>query len=131
MKLRIIEIHPAKEPELLNSEWFVLENGGGQPFNTRNCVLRVQGKGIRRSDVGTLDPGFILAPGEQVRVVTGNPGRKGHGEVPADALRNYHLFLASPVVRGAGTVLTLTLRSMELTSGSFDPAAPRGVAPPP
>jgi hypothetical protein len=128
MALRIVEIHPADGPELLNSEWFVVENGGELPFNTRNCTLVVHKKGAgKKSELGTMDPGFVLAPGERVRVVTGHPGKKAHGEMPEGEPRSYNLFLGAPVLRGAGTVLTLALRSRALVSAEHDPAAPGGV----
>jgi hypothetical protein len=129
MSLRIVEIHPAGTAELLNDEWFVLENGGELPFNTRNCTLETSKKGAKKSSVGTIDPGFVIAPGERVRVVTGNPGRKAHGAMPSSEPRNYSLFLAAPVLRGAGTILTLSLRSRALVSAEHDPAGAAGVAP--
>ena len=130
MALKIVEIHPADEPEALNTEWFVIENAGDKAFSTKNCSLSVSRKGMKkRIELGTLDPGFTLAPGERVRVVTGNPGKKAHGAPPTDDTRNYNLFLAQPVVRGAGTVLVFTLRSHQLASAEFDPAAKGGVAP--
>lgn len=128
MELRIIEIHPATSPKALNTEWFVLRNDGDAPFNTRNCVLSVRRKGQKKKkDLGTIDPGFILAPGEEVRVLTGNPGKKAHGAPPTDELTNYSLFLGGPVLMGANTELVLSLRTRQLTSAVFDPSADRGV----
>lgn len=128
MALRIVEIHPAEPAEQLNTEWFVIENGGELPFNTRNCTLVSHKKGGKKTALGTIDPGFVIAPGERVRVVTGNPGKKAHGAMPEGEPRSYSLFLAAPVLRGAGTVLTLTLRSAAVVSAEFDPSAPGGVA---
>jgi hypothetical protein len=130
MTLRIVEIHPAGSPERLNDEWFVVENVGDRPFSTRNCALVTSLKGGARRSVGTIDPGFVLAPGERVRVVTGHPGRKAHGELPAGEPRAYSLFLGDPVLRGADTVLALTLRSREIVSARHDPTSPAGVAAP-
>ena len=131
MALKIVEIHPAAETEALNTEWFVLENGGDKPFQTKNCTLAVSRKGSKkRFELGSMDPGFTIAPGERVRVVTGNPGKKAHGEMPAEAgLKNYNLFLGQPVLRGAGTVLVFGLRSHVLATAEYDPEAKTGVAP--
>lgn len=129
MPLRIVEIHPAEDAKQLNTEWFVLENGTDKPFSTKNCALSVTRKNSKKkTELGTLDPGFTLAPGDKVRVVTGNPGRKAHGAPPDDELRNYNLFLGDRVLRGPGTVLQLSLRSLALVSAEFDPDAERGVA---
>jgi hypothetical protein len=129
MALKIVEIHPAVEPEALNTEWFVLENGGEKPFQTKNCTLSVsRKKGGKRVELGIMDPGFTIAPGERVRVCTGNPGKKAHGPLPEDGTRNYSLFLGQPVVRGAGTVLVFGLRSHVLATAEFDPDAKSGVA---
>lgn len=124
MAIRIVEIHPADQPDALNTEWFVLENDGERPFMTRNCTLTVGMKGKKkRTQLGTIDPGFTLAPGTKVRVITGNPGRKAHGKAPEDDLTNYNLFLNVSVLRGAGTVLTLSLRSLPITKATYDPDA--------
>jgi hypothetical protein len=129
MALKIIEIHPAAEPEALNTEWFVLENDGDKPFSTKNCTLSVTRKNSKKKvELGSIDPGFTIGPGERVRVVTGNPGRKAHGAPPSDDTRNYNLFLGAPVVRGAGTVLVFALRSHPLASAEYDPDSKTGVA---
>jgi hypothetical protein len=129
MALSIVEIHPAVEPDALNTEWFVLENTGDKPFSTKNCTLSVSRSGAKKKiELGTLDPGFTIAPGERVRVISGNPGKKAHGKPPEDDTRNYHLFLGADVVRGAGTVLVFALRSHTLATAEFDPAVKTGVA---
>ncbi|MEM9489754.1 MAG: hypothetical protein AAGC55_11450 [Myxococcota bacterium] len=129
MAIRIVEIRAADTPEALNTEWFILENSGQRPFNTRNCTLTVSMKGKKkRTQLGTIDPGFLLSPGTSVRVVTGNPGRKTQGKAPDDDIENYNLFLNAPVLRGPGTVLTLALRSLPITKAVYDPDAERGVA---
>lgn len=131
MAVRFVEIHPADEEGLLNTEWFLLENPGERPFNTKNCALSVRKKGQKKkTELGVIDPGFILGPGETIRVVTGNPGRKAHGVQPEDEVRNYSLFLASAVLRGPGTVLSLELRSLPVAKAIYDPEAERGVARP-
>jgi len=133
MAIRFVEIHPADDAEQLNTEWVVLENDGKVPFNTRGCGMSVGRRGHkRRSELGIIDPGFVLAPGERVRMLTGNPSTKAHGTAPEDGVKNYFLFLPKAYLKdGAGTVLTLTLRGLQVSKAEFDPAAPGGVAAPP
>jgi hypothetical protein len=129
MSIRFVEIHAAVEPDALNTEWFVLENNGSRPFNTHSCTLGVARAGGKKcKPLGTIDPGFVIAPGEKVRVATGHPGRKAHGNPPEDGLKNYHLFLGESVLRGPGTVMQLALRTLEVTRAIYDPDAPGGVA---
>jgi hypothetical protein len=131
MRIAIREIHAAPAAAALNDEWFVVENIGDRPFSTAGCTVSV-GKGARATrlrSVGTIDPGFTLAPSERIRVVTGNPGKKAHGPAPADEIKNYHLFLAAPLLGGAGSVVALSLKQHELARATFDPKAERGVAP--
>jgi hypothetical protein len=130
MKLVIREIHAAGNATALNEEWFVLENTGDKPFSTAGVTVAVgRGPGKPRlKSMGTLDPGFTLQPSERVRVVTGNPGKKAHGKVPEDGgVRNYHLFLATRLLLGAGSVLGLSLHQHELARATFDPQAEGGV----
>lgn len=129
MLLEIIDIHPAESPELLNTEWFVVKNSSDKVFSTRNCTLiRSRKNSKKKTALGSLDPGFSIAPGEVVRVITGNPGRKAHGKAPEDDVRNYNLFLGDSVFQGPGTVITLALRSNTIARVEFDPSAERGVA---
>ena len=129
MAVRIVEIHPAEDEALLNTEWFIMENPGERPFNTKNCALSVRRQGQKKkTQLGVIDPGFVLSPGETIRVVTGNPGRKSQGQPPQDEIRNYNLFLNAPVLRGPGCVLILELRSLPVTKATFEPDAERGVA---
>lgn len=131
MAIRIIEIHPAGEPEALNTEWLILENQGQKPFITRGCTLSVKRKGTsKKIMLGTMDPGFTLAPGERIRLTTGHPGRKAHGQPPDDGVRHYSLFLNESILRGPGCVLTLSLRSLPVTRAVYDPEAATGVATP-
>jgi hypothetical protein len=131
MRLVITAIHAAPTGGALNSEWFVVENASDRPFSTAGCTVAVgKGKGRLRG-VGTLDPGFTLAPRERVRVITGNPGKKAHGPPPeatAD-LKDYHLFLAEPLLAGPGTVVSLSLKQHELARAAYDAAGVDGVAP--
>jgi hypothetical protein len=127
MRLLIREMHRATAKGALNEEWFVVENTGDKAFSTAGCSVSVgRGKGRLRS-VGTLDPGFTLQPGERVRVITGNPGKKAHGAVPEGEPKNYHLFLGEPLLDGAGTTIALALKQHELARATFDPAADGGV----
>ncbi len=128
MAIRFVEIHPATDDEQLNTEWVVLENDGKVPFNTRGCGMSVGRKGQkRRSELGIIDPGFVLGPGERMRMLTGNPGTKAHGAAPEDGVKNYFLFLPKTYLQGAGTVLTLTLRGLQVSKAEFDPSIAEGV----
>jgi hypothetical protein len=82
----------------------------------------------KKSLLGIIDPGFVLNPGEKVRMCTGNPGTQAHGTAPEDGIKNYYLFLPKTYLAGAGTVLTLVLRGLPVSKAEFDPAAPAGVA---
>ena len=129
MPLKIVKINPASDPKALNTEWFIVENAGDKPFSTKNCTLSIRRKNSKkRIELGTLDPGFQMAPGEQVRIISGNPGRKAHGAAPKDDLRNYNLFLGESVLRGAGTTLMFALRSHTLATAEFDPESKVGIA---
>ena len=132
MPIVIREIHAPSAADTLNEEWFVLENTGEKPFSTQGLSVAV-GKGpkARLRQVGTLDPGFTLAPSQRVRVISGNPGKKAHGRAPdeQDDVKNYHLFLGVPLLSGAGTVVAMAMRQHELARATFDPKAKDGVAP--
>jgi hypothetical protein len=130
MALVFCEIHPAPTADALNEEWFVVENTGKIPVTTKGVAMtRAKGKG-RGTAIGTLDPGFTLQPGEKIRLITGIASKKAHGAPPAetDELKNYHLFLKGAVLQGPGTTLRLALKQIEFGVGTFDPAAPGGVA---
>ena len=128
MAIRIVQINPAKDAKALNTEWFVVENIGDKPFSTKNCALGVAHGNQRAKPLGTLDPGFVVNPGEKYRIITGNPGKKVHGKPPADDVPNYHLFLGDRVLKATGIVLSLSLRSLELARVTYDPKAASGVA---
>ena len=129
MAIRFVEIKAADGPELLNTEWVILANEGTLPFNTRGCGMSVGRRGQkRRSELGIIDPGFVLKPGERVRMLTGSPGRKDEGDPPDDGITNYYLLLPKPYLQGAGTVLTVTLRGLAVCKGEFDPAGEHGLA---
>jgi hypothetical protein len=131
MAIRFVEIKAADNAEALNSEWVILENDGKAPFSTRGCGMTVGRKGsAKKSLLGIIDPGFVLQPGERMRMCTGNPATQAHGAPPAeDEAKNYFLFLPKTYLTGgAGTVLTLVLRGLPVAKGEFDPAQPKGLA---
>jgi hypothetical protein len=129
MAIRFVEIKASENPEVLNAEWVILENAGKTPFNTRGCGMTVGRRGsAKKSLLGIIDPGFVLAPGERMRMLTGNPGTQAHGPVPEDGVPNYHLFLPRVYLQGPGTVLTLVLRGLPVSKAEFDPAQPHGIA---
>jgi hypothetical protein len=130
MAIRFVEIHPSADPEQLNQEWVILENDGKTPFHTRGCGMTVGRRGSnKKSLLGIIDPGFTLGPGERMRMCTGNPGTQAHGPIPPeDEVKNYYLFLPKAYLKGAGTVLTLTLRGLQVAKVEHDPAGDRGLA---
>src|SRR3954462_6741341 len=74
MAIRFVEINASADPETLNAEWVVLENNGKVPFNTRGCGMTVGRRGsAKKSLLGIIEPGFVLQPGEKMRMWTGNP----------------------------------------------------------
>lgn len=131
MAIRFVEIHAATDAEQLNTEWVILANDGNRPFHTRGCGMSVGRRGKKsRSELGIIDPGFVLAPGEKVRMLTGSPGKKAEGDPPEDGITNYYLLLPKTYLQGAGTVLTVTLRGLAVCKAEFDPAAEQGLAAP-
>lgn len=130
MAIRFVEIKASENTEQLNSEWVILENAGKQPFSTRGCGMTVGRRGsAKKSLLGIIDPGFVLQPGERMRMCTGNPATEKHGAPPPeDTVKNYFLFLPKTYLNGAGTVLTLVLRGLPVAKAEFDPAKPDGLA---
>ncbi len=131
MAIRFVEINASADAEALNSEWVILENAGKNPFNTRGCGMTVGKRGsAKKSLLGIIDPGFILQPGEKMRMCTGNPATQAHGAPPPeDSVKNYFLFLPRTYLdKGTGTVLTLVLRGLPVAKAEFDPAQPGGLA---
>ena len=130
MAIRFVDLRPADSDEALNTEHLVLWNDGNTPFHTRGCGMSVGRRGqSKRSQLGVMDPGFMLEPGAKMRMCTGNPGTEAHGKPPEDDIPNYFLFLPKPVLRGPGTVLTLTLRGLVVSKIEFDPTAPGSCKP--
>ena len=126
------EAHAAPDKKKINEEWFILENTGASAVNTRGLqvlsghVDRQKGRG---SFLGTIDPGFMLQPGEKIVVASGSPGKKAHGEPPApEKMRVYHLLQREGLLRGAGTIIRFAMNQMEIARLVYDPAAPNGIA---
>ncbi|MGE0548696.1 MAG: hypothetical protein AB7R00_16625 [Kofleriaceae bacterium] len=130
MAIRFVEIKASESTDTLNSEWVILENAGKAPFSTRGCGMTVGRRGsAKKSLLGIIDPGFILQPGDRMRMCTGNPATQAHGAPPPeDAVKNYFLFLPKVYLNGPGTVLTLVLRGLPVSKAEFDPDQPNGVA---
>jgi hypothetical protein len=131
MAIRFVEIKASENAETLNAEWVVLENAGKTPFSTRGCGMTVGRRGsAKKSLLGIIDPGFVLQPGERMRMCTGNPATQAHGAPPPeDTVKNYFLFLPKTyLASGPGTVLTLVLRGLPVSKAEFDPAQPSGIA---
>jgi hypothetical protein len=130
MAIRFVEIKASESAETLNSEWVILENAGKTPFNTRGCGMTVGRRGsAKKSLLGIIDPGFVLKPGDRMRMLTGNPATQAHGAPPSEEqVKNYFLFLPKLYLNGPGTVLTLVLRGLPVSKAEFDPAQPNGVA---
>jgi hypothetical protein len=131
MAIRFVEIKAADNSEALNSEWVILENSGKAPFNTRGCGMTVGKRGsAKKSLLGIIDPGFVLQPGDRMRMCTGNPATQAHGAPPPeDKIKNYFLFLPKQyLLGGAGTVLTLVLRGLPVSKAEFDPTQADGIA---
>lgn len=129
MALVFRELHASSNPEALNEEYFLLENTGSNVVNAHGCVFTVAKRPSERPHpVGTLEPGFILKPGEKIRLVTGTPSKKAQGTPPAEKeVRNYHLFLKERVLRGVGTTVRLSIKQQELAKATFAPASKDGL----
>ncbi|MDQ3370573.1 MAG: hypothetical protein M3680_34575 [Myxococcota bacterium] len=130
MAIRFVEIKATDNAEHLNAEWVVLENVGKTPFNTRGCGMTVGRRGsAKKSLLGIIDPGFVLQPGDKMRMCTGNPATQAHGAPPPeDDVKNYFLFLPRAYLSAPGTVLTLVLRGLPVSKAEYDPTQPTGVA---
>jgi hypothetical protein len=128
MAIKFVEVKAADNADALNTEWVIIENAGKAPFSTRGCGMTVGRRGSnKKSLLGIIDPGFVLQPGDRMRMCTGNPGTQAHGNAPEDGVKNYFLFLPKTYVYGAGCVLTLVLRGLPVSKVEYDPAQPHGV----
>jgi hypothetical protein len=122
------EAHAAPDKKRINEEWFVLENTGAAAINTRGLQVLSGKAGQRGSFLGTIDPGFMLQPGEKILVASGSPGKKSQGEPPVpEKMRVYHLLQRERLLNGAGTIIRLAMNQMEIARLVYDPAAPDGV----
>lgn len=137
MAVRFVEIKASDNPDTLNAEWVIVENSGKTPFNMRGVGMTVGRRGsAKKSLLGVIDPGFILQPGERMRMCTGNPATEKHGTPPPEGsaseggVKNYFLFLPKTYLAGAGTVLTLVLRGLPVAKAEYDPAVDGGIAVP-
>jgi len=129
MALVFREAHATHDRKKINEEWFLLENTGPTAISTAGLQVIAARKGKRGSLLGTIDPGFMLQPGEKIIVVSGVPGKKAHGEPPTrDGLRTYHLLQREPLLAGEGTIIRLCMNQFEVSRLTFDPDAPTGVA---
>ena len=128
MPLIFREAHAAPDKKKINEEWFVLENTGASSVNTRGLQVLAGKAGQRGSFLGTIDPGFMLQPGEKIVVASGSPGKKSHGEPPTpDKMRVYHLLQREGLLHGVGTTIKFMLNQMEIARLVYDPAAPGGI----
>src|ERR1043165_5524433 len=115
MPLMFREAHATTDKKQLNAEWFVLENAGATSISTGGLQVISGKKGKRGSVLGTIDPGFMLQPGEKILVVSGIPGKKSHGDPPArDGMRTYHLFQKQRLLQGDGTIIKLAMNTLEV-----------------
>lgn len=131
MALVFRALHRPKEAGALNEEWLLLENTGPNAFNAQGCALTVaRNANDRPRPLGTLDPGFVLHPNEQIRLVTGSPAKKSQGTPPEEkGVKNYHLFLKEPVLERPGLVVRVALKQLELARAVFQPEAKDGLGP--
>ncbi len=129
MALVFREAHAASDKKKINEEYFVLENTGGVAVSTGGLQVIAGRKGKRGAVLGTIDPGFMLQPGEKIIVVSGFPGKKAHGEPPTrDGLRVYHLLQREGLLQGTGTTIRLALNQMEIARLDYDAEKPDGIA---
>ena len=128
MPLIFREAHAAPDKKKLNEEWFVLENTGASAINTRGLQVLSGKAGQRGSFLGTIDPGFMLQPGEKIVLASGSPGKKAHGEPPVpEKMRVYHLLQRERLLQGTGTIIRFALNQMELVRLVYDSEAPNGI----
>lgn len=130
MALVFRTLHRAQEPALLNEEWMIVENTGPGVLSAAGWTLAVSAnKSQRPHPIGTLQPGFVIRPGERVRLITGTPSKKVQGTPPVEeaGMKDYFLFLREPVLGRAGQVLYVQLKQLEVARATWDPEAPEGI----
>jgi len=99
--LTVSEVHRRPDERRLNEEWILVENQAQAPQATRGCRVLHYKRGAKKGvEVAKLDPGFVLSPGEKIRLVAGNPGTKAHGKAPEDGIEAYYLFMKVPLLKG-------------------------------
>jgi len=132
MSLVFRSLHAASKPDLLNEEWLLLENTGPGVLNAAGWSVTVARQGQRPRPLGTLSPGFIMQPGDKVRLITGSPGKKSLGTPPTDeaGVKLYYLFLREPVLARPGLVLRIALNQAELARAVFAPDRQDGLSTP-
>jgi hypothetical protein len=129
MALVFRALQRAPKPDLLNEEWMLLENTGPGVLSAKGWSIEVQRGTHRPRALGTLEPGFLLQPGEKVRLVTGTASRKAQGTPPPEeGVKNYHLFLREPILAQPGLILHVKLKQLEVARATFDPEAKHGIA---
>jgi hypothetical protein len=133
MALVFRALHAAPSRDLLNEEWMLVENTGQGVLNSSGWSITVgNASGQRPRVLGQLAPGFLMQPGDKVRLVTGTPGKKSLGAPPpedaAAGIKNYFLFLREPILTRAGLVVRVTLNQMELARAGFAPSEVDGIA---
>ncbi|MDB4971368.1 MAG: hypothetical protein JWN44_7057 [Myxococcales bacterium] len=129
MALVFKELHKPKSPDMLNDEWMLLENTGPNVVAVHKGDLTVARRATDRPHpLGTLDPGFILQPKEQIRLVTGTPSKKAQGAPPDEKeVKNYHLFLKEAVLKAPGVVVRVAIKQQELARAVFAPGKKGGI----
>jgi hypothetical protein len=123
MPLVFRQLHPASTPDALNEEWMLLENTGPTAVSVAGCTLMVSKNAAQRPrSLGALEPGFILQPNEQIRIVTGSPSKKAQGVPPEESgVKNYYLFLRERVLAQPGLIVRLSLKQHDLVKAVFTP----------
>lgn len=131
MAVQFAHFHPAKSADKLNEEFLLLENPGPSEFVAKGSAITIAKPGqTRPRPLGVIDPGFVLRPGEKVRLIVGNPAKKTHGAAPEekDGVRNYYLFLSEPILVQTGLTIRLMLNQLEVARATFDAKAKDGLA---
>lgn len=129
MPLVFEEVHATSDRKKVNEEWFVMANNGSSPISSAGLNVVVMRKGKRGSVLGQIDPGFVLAPGEKVLVLSGSPGKKSQGTIPEKPdCKTYYLFSHEPLLAGDGTTIRWTLNQLDVAKVVYSASAPNGIA---
>lgn len=120
MSLSIRSLSSANDDDTLNTEWIVVSNDGDVPFNAAGCSITVAKGSARPRLVTTFGAGIVIQPKEMCRLVTGNSGKKSHGEAPVEEhVRNIHLFLKAPYLDRPGLTVRIMNRQHEVCRENF------------